>query len=130
MAKGKVVALGVMIDGLYERRAKRIELQREVDNMKAEERELQANIMERLHEMKSAKASGLTANATLKQSTVPKVESWPKFYAYVHKHKAFELLHQRIASTAWAEVVEAGKQVPGVVAVPVEDLSITKLTKS
>jgi hypothetical protein len=72
------------------------------------------------------KGSGKSATASIKKTIVPVVEDWKKTYAYIHKNKAFELLHRRLASTAWSEVIEAGGKVPGVAALEVEDLSLTK----
>ena len=66
-----------------------------------------------------------TGNATVsvKRTTVPTVEDWPAFDAYVLKHKALDLLQRRVTVSAWRERVEAGKVVPGVVAFEKTDLN-------
>jgi hypothetical protein len=107
-------------------RETRIAAQRQVEAMKGTEKELQAKIMEALEKQDAQKASGKHATASLTESEVPKVEDWNKFYAYVHKNKAFELLHRRIAITAWQERADAKVKIPGVTSMKVQDLSLTK----
>ena len=48
------------------------------------------------------------------RNTVPEVTDWTKVDAYILKHKALDLLHRRLTSTAWAARLEAGEHVPGV----------------
>lgn len=126
----KAPLLGNMIDTLYQMRSNRIDIQRQVDDMKKHERALAAQIIDRLKKDRAVKAGGHVATASIIKSTVPLIESWVKLYAHIKKTGDFELLHQRIASRAWAERVDAGKQVPGVAASIVEDLSLTKATRS
>jgi len=127
MAKAK--SIGGLIDSLYKAREQRIAAQREIDDMKVAERELQKRVMEELNKLGASKLSGSVATASIQWSTVPRVADWDKLYTYIHKNKAFYLLHQRIASKAWAEVVDTGKTVPGVEGVTVEELSLTKASK-
>lgn len=63
------------------------------------------------------------ATVTVKRTTVPVVEDWPAFDAYVLKHKALDLLQRRVTVSAWRERVEAGKVVPGVVPFERTDLA-------
>lgn len=127
MAKEK--SLGHMIDSLYAARADRIEKQREVDAMKLQERDLQASIMAKLEKQGISSGRGSLATASITKSVQPQVADWKKVYAYIRKEDAFHLLHQRVASTAWRELHEAGKKVPGIEAMPVQDLSLTKASK-
>lgn len=129
MAK-KIVPIGTVIDTLYDMRAKRIEKQREVDDMKSQEKVKAREIIERLKKDKTFKASGSHATAAITKSLEPVAENWPKLYKHIQATGDFELLHQRIASRAWAERIAAGKQVPGIGSVEVEDLSLTKATRS
>jgi hypothetical protein len=111
-------------------RAKRIEAQRSVDDAKQREKAAALAIIERLKAEKSTKSSGAIATASITKKTEPVVDNWPKVYAHIKKTGDFELLHQRIASRAWAERVTAGKTVPGVSSIEVEELSLTKATRS
>lgn len=120
--------LGKLIDQLYDQRAARIALGKQVDDMKVKEAELRHAIIKLLKDGKMSKGGGQRASATITKAATPIVEDWDKLYAYIHKNKAFHLLHQRIASRAWGEMIEAKKVVPGVSSMVVEDLSVTKLT--
>ena len=121
--------LGEMIDTLYEMRATRIDKQRVVDDMKVHERTLKDDIITALKKQKLAGSKGAVATASISKSTEPVAEDWKKTYAYIKKNDAFHLLHQRIASTAWRELYEAGVKVPGIGAMEIEDLSLTKAMK-
>ena len=44
----------------------------------------------------------------------PKVEDWEKVYAYITKHKAFDILHRRVSLTAYQERIDSGHAVPGI----------------
>lgn len=131
MAKApKVVPLGVAIDALYAMRDLRIEKARAVDEMKRLEKVAARDILDRLKLEKSLKSSGQSATFSITKSVVPVPENWVKLYAYIKKTGEFELLHQRIASTAWGERHAAGIKVPGIEAMEKEDYSLTKITRS
>lgn len=130
MAKSKEIPLGVLIDGLYEMRAKRIELARKVDDMKGQEAVRRIEILDRLKAQKAEKSSGQYATASRKVSTTYRPADWKKVYAHIKKTGDFDLLQQRLATTACEARFAAGKKVPGVESFQVEDLSITKSTRS
>lgn len=50
----------------------------------------------------------------LSRSTMPSVKDWDALYGYIHRHKAYYLLERRVGVTAFRELLEAGKNVPGV----------------
>lgn len=50
----------------------------------------------------------------LSRSTMPAVKDWDALYAYIHKHKAYYLLERRVGVTAFREILETGKALPGV----------------
>ena len=59
------------------------------------------------------RAKGVTATVT--KSVVPQVVDWPKFEAYVLRHKRLDLLQRRLSAEPWREIIdETGKPVPGV----------------
>lgn len=47
-------------------------------------------------------------------STVPTVDSWDDFYAWVHKNKAYWMLERRPSVTGYRDVLASGKTIPGV----------------
>lgn len=58
-------------------------------------------------------------------TTVPVVNDWEKFYDYIHKNDAFELLQRRASTQAWRDRVEDGEEIPGVSSFSKETLRIT-----
>lgn len=128
--KSKEIPLGVLIDGLYEMRAERIELARKVDDMKGQERIRRTEILDRLKAQKAEKSSGKHATASRTVSTTYRAADWKKVYAHIKKTGDFDLLQQRLATTACDARFAAGKKVPGVEAFEIEDLSVSKSTRS
>lgn len=122
--------LGDRIDRLYEMRAKRIEAARAVDDMKREEKTLSAAIMEELKSMNLVGSKGNVATASITKDITARVIDWKKFHKYLLKTGELDLMQQRISVTAWRERVGNGIQVPGVEGVDIEDLSLTKATRS
>lgn len=122
--------LGEKIDQLYEMRAKRLEAARQVEEMKRLEKLHQFGIMEELKALKLQGSKGNVATATITTDTTARVVDWKKFHKYLLKTGELDLMQQRISVTAWKERVADGKQVPGVEGVDVEDLSLTKATRS
>lgn len=129
-AAPKKQTLGEKIDHLYELRSKRLEAARAVDEMKRVEKLHMVGIMEELKALKLQGSKGNVATATLTTDTMARVVDWKKFHKHLLKTGELDLMQQRISVTAWKERIADGKQVPGVEGVEVEDLSLTKATRS
>ena len=120
------MSLGQKIDALYELRAKRLALQKEVDAIKEEERACTDEIIHLLGNTGLGAARGAVATAALKTTTKPIVTDWQSVYTYIVDNDRFDLLHQRISSLAWAELEKDGILVPGTEAFVELSLSLTK----
>ena len=59
-------------------------------------------------------ARGRLATAFVSEQKHPKIVSYQKFWGYVVKHQAYDLLQKRVASTAYYDRRENGERVPGV----------------
>lgn len=127
--KVKKESLGKMVDKLYDMRAKRIAIQKQVDEAKSQERLLKVEIIERLEAEKLTGSRGELASASITEEDQPHVTDWNKVYKYIKKHELFNLLHQRIATTTWRDMLDGGVAIPGIEAVPVKDLSLTKANR-
>ena len=62
----------------------------------------------------------------LHESIEPIAEDWPKTWAFIKEHDAFELLHKRLTVTAVKERWEHGEEIPGVGRVPKYSLTVSK----
>ena len=120
-------ALGGCADMLYELREERKKLQQEVDAVEEEEKALKEYIIQTLPKSQASGVAGKLARVTVITKPVPQVQDWGKFYAYVKKHNAFELMQRRLSDQAVKERWEAGKKVPGVEPFNITTVSINKL---
>lgn len=50
----------------------------------------------------------------LRRETVASVKDWVKFYSYIYKNKAFDLLQKRVGNAAYRARIDDGKKIPGV----------------
>lgn len=119
--------IGACADRLYTLREERLKQQKLVDAIEAEEKALKEHIIQTLPKSEATGASGKVANVKVVPKTVPQVEDYDKFYAYVAKNKRFDLLQRRLNDKAIQDMWEAKKQVPGVKAFNTCTVSCTKV---
>lgn len=120
-------ALGACADRLYELRQKRLEEQKKVDAIEAEEKALKEHIIQNLPKSEASGVAGKLARVTVVTKEVPQVEDWDAFYKYVKKTGNFDLMQRRLADAAVKERWEAGKEIPGVKHFQVVTVSINKV---
>ena len=121
--------LGTLIDAVYALRAKRLELAKQVDAMKAEEWSRRVELLELLQKYGLAKASGAMATAGQTHSVEPMVTDWEEVWKWIRAENRFDLLQKRLSAPAWRELDEGGILVPGTVRQDVFDISLTKSTR-
>jgi hypothetical protein len=57
----------------------------------------------------------------------PQVDDWALFHDYIAQNNMFDLLHKRISLTNYRQLVEANKQVPGVVPNYVSEVNLRSI---
>lgn len=119
--------LGQCADKLYELRNKRLEMQKAVDAVEAEEKALKEHLIQNLPKSEASGVAGKVARVTIVTKVVPQVKDWDKLYAYVKKNNAFELLQRRLTDGAINERWDNGKEVPGVEPFNAISVSINKV---
>lgn len=127
---GKVLsprALGELIDDYKATETKRLAEDKVAAATKAEEVEMKLAIIAALKKAEIKVAGGSAYSTAMTEEKVPTVKDWTKFYAFIKKNDAFELLERRPSKAAVKERWDDGKQVPGVEAFPADKLSFTKL---
>ena len=122
--------IGLKIDSLYAMRATRLDLEATVKEMKSAEALMRSEIVEALQDSSLQGAKGATATASLKYTTAPHVEDWDAVYSYIMTTGRFALLHRRISSQLWEAIKNEEGDIPGISAVALTDLSLTKSTRS
>lgn len=120
-------AMGACADLLYQLRQKRLEMQKEVDKIAAEESALKEHIINTLPKSEASGVAGKLARVTVITKVVPQVKDWDAFYKYVKKTGQFDLMQRRINDSAIKERWEAGKEIPGVEHFNAVSVSINKV---
>jgi hypothetical protein len=118
--------LGAAADQLYTTIQKRLTAQKKVDALKAQETALKDHIIRELPKSEVKGVVGRIAKVTVRQDNIPSVKDWDKFYAYIHRNKAYEMLQRRVKADAVKERWENKKKVPGVEPFGVTKVSCTK----
>jgi hypothetical protein len=119
--------MGACADRLYELRQKRLEMQKEVGKIEAEEKALKEHIIQNLPKSEASGIAGKLARVTVITKVVPQVKDWDAFYKYVKKTGQFDLMQRRINDGAIKERWEAGKEIPGVEHFNAVSVSINKV---
>jgi len=119
--------MGACADRLYELRQKRLDMQKEVDKVAAEESALKEHIINTLPKSEASGVAGKLARVTVITKVVPQVKDWDAFYKYVKKTGQFDLMQRRITDGAIKERWEAGKEIPGVEHFNAISVSINKV---
>lgn len=119
--------LGACADRLYQLRQKRLEMQKEVDKVAAEESALKNHIIENLPKSEASGVAGKLARVTVVTKQIPQVKDWDAFYKYVKKTGSFDLMQKRLTDAAIKERWEAGKEIPGVEHFNAVSVSINKV---
>lgn len=119
--------MGACADRLYELRQKRLEEQKKVDLIEAEEKALKEHIIQNLPKSEASGVAGKVARVTVVTKEVPQVDDWDSFYKYVKRTGAFDLMQRRLTEAAVKERWEAGEEIPGVKHFQVVTVSINKV---
>ena len=117
---------GQIIDKLLKLRNRRLAASRKVENLRAEERVIEEDLVANLRSQKLEKASGKFGSFSYRVVPVGKVEDWDAFYKYIKRTGAFELLERRVAQKPLRERLEDTKSAPkGVVIESFVKVSLT-----
>ncbi len=119
--------LGACADQLFKTRQKRLELQKAVDELAAEESALKEHLINTLPLSEASGVSGKLARVTINVKEIAQVKDWEAFYKYVKRTGRFDLMQRRVADAAIKEFWENGKEVPGVDRFGAKTVSINKV---
>ena len=122
--------LGEFIDALYQKRAERLEKQREVEDLKVAEKEAEDRVIAALKKNGMRGARGELATVSISERNDPMVVDWDALWEHIFKTRDTTLLQKRIGVTAWREHLDSGELLPGTEPEEVTVLSITKARKA
>ena len=111
---------------LYNLRAQRLELQKQVNAISESETTIKEHIIATLPKTDTG-AAGKLASIRVKTDPIPQVEDWDALYTYIKKTGDFDLLHRRLANKAVEDRWENNKEIPGVTRFNLTTVSLNKL---
>lgn len=120
-------AIGECVDLLYRTREARLQLQRQAERLEEGEKVLRDFFIDHLPKSESTGVAGSIARVQIEMKHIPQVDDWTKFYAFVKRNDAFELLQRRLNESAVKERWEDKKEIPGVGIFNTKKVSCTKL---
>ena len=123
----KAKSQGQRVDFYYAADAHRKEINRDAKAMEEFLAKLGKWFMQQLPENDTTGVAGKTARIQIKKDVVARVVDWPKFYAYIKKNNAFELLNRAVNTKSVKERWDSKKQVPGVDKFDIKKVSLTKI---
>ncbi len=101
--------LGPMIDKLYKLKEAQKLAASKATEAETKYKDFEKEVIEALRSSETPKASGKTANFSIKPSLIPTVAAsdWEQFYAYIYKSKAAYLLERRPSLAACRELLDS-----------------------
>jgi len=110
MARG----LGNIVDEIYQIRAQRLDLEKQVQMLKERQTALEQEFIAKAQEQNITSAKGHSASSSVTEQVLPHVQDWDQLYKFVRDNNYFHLLERRPSVGAFREVFEKGVAVPGV----------------
>lgn len=127
-------SMGRCADLYHDIREMRLAMEKEVEEIKGRETEIQEHIINTLSVGDDTGAAGLKYRAQVVVKPKPRLltgeggDGWGLFTSWVRKNDFFNMLQKRINETAVAEFMDAeGRVPPGLERVNVKTLSVTKI---
>lgn len=118
--------LALKVDAFKAIRDKRLEMQKEVDQLESTERTLRQELVALLQEQGISAVGGKLATVSLVSKTTPTLDDFSAFTDYVRANNAFDLMHRRVSVEAVKARWDAGEHIPGVATITTYDLSVRK----
>ena len=106
--------LGACADRLFDLKAKKAALNKELELLDEERSAIQNHLIETLPKSQAGGIAGKLARVTIEPKVIPQVKDYDLFYAFIKKSGRFDLLQRRLSDKAVEELWDDGKKVPGV----------------
>lgn len=124
-----VTDAGALVDAYIYKKAERLAADKKAEALKEEETALKSKLIAICIDGKVKSVGGHVGAVNYKRTNKPRAENWNKIYEYIYTYKAFELMQKRISEGAVIERWEDDITIPGVIAFPVDDLTIVGKAK-
>ena len=121
--------LGSTVDTLFKLRARRLELDREVKELKAQESQITDLLIGQISEQELTGVKGKLATGSIHPVVVPTVEDWTEVENFVYDKRMIHLFQRRLSNPAYIELLEKADGVPGITPTTLTKFSLTKAKK-
>ena len=119
--------LGACADLYFQTREKRLAAEKIATAIKADENAIADHLIQLMPNSDASQVAGKTAYVKRQVKKVAQVKDWDAFGKYVFKTKRLDLLQRRVSDAAVKDLIDAGKEVPGVEFFTVVSLSTGKV---
>ena len=82
--------------------------------LKQKKNDLEAQLIAKMEDQGVDRTGNDRCSVSLKTETVPTVEDWDEVYKLILSTEQFELLHRRMAASAYRELLSLDMELPGV----------------
>ena len=125
-------SIGRCADLYHDVQTLRLQMEKEVEKIKARETEIQEHLIDSLS-VSTAKggdtgASGLKYRAQIVVKPKPRISDWGVLCSWVRKNDRFDMLQHRLGEKAVADWrASEGRDLPGTETIQVKSVSVTKI---
>jgi len=110
----KKLKLGEAIDSMYQQDLLIRSQEKVLRDLKSKRFEMETQLFKRFDKSVIKGATGKLGKASLADTKHPQLKDRKKFWRYLVKNKAYDLVQNRIASRAYFDRLEEGEEIPGV----------------
>lgn len=103
------------IDEMFMLRERKKGLEAQIKEINTELEQSQQWLIKRCDEVGTSTAKGSLASITITKTLLPNIEDWGEVSEWVMANDGIYLLHRRISSGPWRELLDSGQAVPGIV---------------
>ena len=116
-----------LINARLDIRHKLADLSKQEKALKADQSELDWQLMTKLDDQGLSRTANDTATISISEEVVPEVQDWDELYQYITATGDFSLVQRRMSSTAYRELRGQGDNVPGVADRTIRKLNVRAL---
>lgn len=121
-------SIGRCADLYHDVRELRLAMEKEVEEIKAREIEVQEHIIRTISKSDDTGAAGLRYRAQVVAKPRPRIVEWGLLTSWIRKNDRFDVLQKRLADAAVMEWNEAEHRIlPGTEVILLPTLSVTKI---
>ena len=115
------------VDRWFMLREQKRGLEAQIKEVNAEMAQLHDELLARCDEVGTSTARGQLASVTVTETVVPTIDDGGAVADWVMENDGLYLLHRRVSSGPWRELLDTGETVPGITPFTKRALSLTKL---